>query len=274
MTPPPPPSHRAVPGYMAGRNAGVPYPGVSGADRSLGRRALLLHPEVEGTVPRSEWASAPSWHAPARRAINVLAAVVLLVATAPLMVVIALAVKLTSPGPVLYRQNRIGLDRRRDRPGQPPHPRRQRDLGGRVFQILKFRTMTHRPPSEERQEWAQVDDPRVTPVGRILRDFRLDELPQLFNVLKGDMNLVGPRPEQPEIFSRIRDEIDGYSYRQRVLPGITGLAQVNLNYDQCLDDVRRKVQMDLAYVASESPMEDLRIMARTVPVVLFRKGSQ
>jgi lipopolysaccharide/colanic/teichoic acid biosynthesis glycosyltransferase len=238
------------------------------------RRALLLRPQAEGTVPRSEIATAPRWHAPARRAINVLASLFLIILTAPLMVVIAVAVKLTSPGPVLYRQDRVGLDRRRDVPGAPPHPRRRRDMGGRVFQILKFRTMTHRPPSQEEQVWAQADDPRVTPVGRILRNYRLDELPQLFNVLRGEMNLVGPRPEQPEIFARLREEIDGYQYRQRVLPGITGLAQVNLHYDQCLDDVRRKVRMDLEYVRSESPIEDLRIMARTVPVMLFRKGSQ
>jgi len=237
-------------------------------------RTLVLRPDPQPATPRSELKEVPKWHAMARRGINVMASIILILFTAPLMLVIALAIKLTSPGPVLYRQKRVGLDRRRDAPGALPHPRRQRDLGGRIFEILKFRTMTHRPESNDSQVWAEADDPRVTTVGRFLRTYRLDELPQLFNVLKGDMNLVGPRPEQPEIFRRLRTEIDGYQYRQRVLPGITGLAQVNLHYDQCLEDVRRKVCLDLMYVEKESPLEDLRIMARTVPVVLFGQGSQ
>ncbi|TVP42476.1 MAG: sugar transferase [Gemmatimonadales bacterium] len=238
------------------------------------QQTLVLRPDSLPATPRSELTDVPRWHAVARRGINVVVSLLLILLTAPLMLGIAVAVKLTSRGPVLYRQKRVGLDRRRDEPGAPPHPRRQRDLGGRIFEILKFRTMTHRPESEDSQVWAEADDPRVTKVGRILRRYRLDEIPQLFNVLNGDMNLVGPRPEQPEIFRRLRTEIDGYQYRQRVLPGITGLAQVNLHYDQCLEDVRRKVCLDLMYVEKESPLEDLRIMARTVPVVLFGQGSQ
>jgi lipopolysaccharide/colanic/teichoic acid biosynthesis glycosyltransferase len=112
----------------------------------------------------------------------------------------------------------------------------------------------------------------VTPVGRVLRKYRLDELPQLFNVLKGDMNIVGPRPEQPEIFMKLRDEVERYGDRQRVLPGITGLAQINLHYDMSVDDVRKKVKFDLEYAARQSALEDLRTMVRTVPVVLFRRG--
>src|SRR5690606_22550363 len=108
--------------------------------------------------------------------------------------------------------------------------RRRVDYGGRLFRIYKFRTM--RVSSEERQVWARQNDPRVTPIGRVLRQYRLDELPQLFNVLKGDMNVVGPRPEQPEIALRLREQIDGYTNRHRVPPGITGWAQVNLDYDQ------------------------------------------
>jgi lipopolysaccharide/colanic/teichoic acid biosynthesis glycosyltransferase len=123
------------------------------------------------------------------------------------------------------------------------------------------------------QVWASPDDPRVTRVGRILRQYRLDELPQLWNVLRGDMNFVGPRPEQPEIVLRLNQHIGGYTRRNRVLPGITGWAQVNQHYDQCMDDVRRKLELDLEYIERRSPLMDLRIMARTCPVVLFRRGA-
>jgi lipopolysaccharide/colanic/teichoic acid biosynthesis glycosyltransferase len=265
---------RTLTGKGSRQNPGSTYSSAGLVLPTPRHRTLVLRPEPQPATPRSELNEVPQWHASVRRGINVVASILLIIMTAPLMLVIALAIKLTSRGPVLYRQKRVGLDRRRDEPGAPPHPRRRRDLGGRIFEILKFRTMTHRPESENSQVWAQADDPRVTSVGRVLRRYRLDELPQLFNVLKGDMNLVGPRPEQPEIFRRLRTEIDGYQYRQRVLPGITGLAQVNLHYDQCLEDVRRKVCMDLMYVEKESPLEDLRIMARTVPVVLFGHGSQ
>jgi lipopolysaccharide/colanic/teichoic acid biosynthesis glycosyltransferase len=120
--------------------------------------------------------------------------------------------------------------------------------------------------------WAAPDDPRVTRVGRFLRKYRLDELPQFVNVLKGDMNVVGPRPEQPEIFRSLRAEIERYPERQRLLPGITGWAQIHQAYDQTLDDVRRKLHLDLEYVDRHSPLEDLRILVRTVPVVVLRKG--
>ena len=139
--------------------------------------------------------------------------------------------------------------------------------------MYKFRTMYQRGESEA-QVWAEKDDPRITPLGRILRAFRLDELPQLFNVLMGDMNIVGPRPEQPDIFEDIRGELGRYSRRQRVLPGITGLAQVSLPYDSDIDDVRKKVDLDLQYLRSRSPGEDLRIMAMTMPVMVKRKGSR
>jgi lipopolysaccharide/colanic/teichoic acid biosynthesis glycosyltransferase len=122
--------------------------------------------------------------------------------------------------------------------------------------------------------WAAKNDPRVTPLGRVLRAFRLDELPQLFNILAGDMNLVGPRPEQPAIFNDIRQELSNYRRRQRVLPGITGLAQVSLPYDSDLEDVRKKVDLDLQYLRKRSPGEDFRIMVRTMPVMVGRKGAR
>jgi lipopolysaccharide/colanic/teichoic acid biosynthesis glycosyltransferase len=150
--------------------------------------------------------------------------------------------------------------------------RRRSDRGGKIFTIYKFRTM--RTDGNDGQVWASRDDPRITPVGRFLRAMRLDEIPQLFNVLKGDMNIVGPRPEQPEIFEELSQTVgDHYRERQRVLPGITGLAQVSQGYDSCLDDVRQKVHFDLEYIRRRSAVEDLMIMARTMPIMVFRKGS-
>ena len=205
------------------------------------------------------------------RILNVCVAVVGLVVTAPLMIVIAILIKATSPGPVIFTQPRVGLDRRRPRGPEALTHRRQADRGGRVFTIYKFRTMRPDGPAR-RQVWASKDDPRITLIGRFLRATRLDELPQFFNVLKGDMNIVGPRPEQPEIFADLHQELGRrYRDRQRVLPGITGLAQVKQGYDTDLDGVRRKVALDLEYIGKRSATEDLSIMAKTLPVMVFRK---
>lgn len=206
---------------------------------------------------------------PGRRALNVLVALVGLVLTAPLMLVIAVLVRLTSRGPILYTQTRVGLDRRRDEDGEPDS-RRRRDVGGVPFTIYKFRTMRLH---ESDEVWATEGDSRVTPLGRFLRTYRLDELPQLYNVLRGDMNIVGPRPEQPKIFAALRDQIEHYRKRQQVRPGITGWAQINQHYDRSISDVRRKVEFDLEYVERRSLIEDLNIMARTIPVMIFKRGA-
>jgi lipopolysaccharide/colanic/teichoic acid biosynthesis glycosyltransferase len=205
------------------------------------------------------------------RALNVALALVLLVLAAPLLLLVALAVKLTSPGPALYTQLRVGLDRRA-RDGRLPQDRRGTDFGGRPFTIYKFRSMYLDAERDGRAVWARPGDPRVTPVGRVLRATRLDELPQLFNVLRGDMNLVGPRPERPTIVMELREHIAEYQARHRVKPGLTGLAQVNLAYDATIEDVRQKVHYDLEYVRRQSVWKDLLILAKTVPVVLFRRG--
>jgi lipopolysaccharide/colanic/teichoic acid biosynthesis glycosyltransferase len=205
-----------------------------------------------------------------RRALNVAVAAIGLVVGGPLLLVIAAAIKLTSRGPAIYKQTRVGIDRRR-RFGD--NHRRVRDIGGRPFTIYKFRTMAVGPTRQQAECWAAPDDPRVTPIGRVLRKYRLDELPQLYNVLLGDMNVVGPRPEQPTIFAELRERIPGYAIRQRVHPGITGLAQVSQGYDACLDDVRRKVSFDVEYVARRSPAEDLKIMLKTVPTMAFKRGA-
>jgi len=239
-----------------------------------------------GTVPptRTRSTKQSRWR-PTRdrnvRRLNVLVAAVGIVVTLPFMALIALAVKLTSPGPILYRQPRVGHDRRRGRgaqghlgPSDPDIGRRDDNAGGRIFTIYKFRTMTARSGELGTTDvWARPDDQRITPLGSVLRGHRLDELPQLFNVLLGDMNVVGPRPEQPEIFQRLQDDVEAYRERQRVLPGITGWAQVNHAYDQSLDDVCRKVELDLEYIRRQSPMEDLRIMARTLPVMVGKRGA-
>ncbi|HKS05070.1 MAG TPA: sugar transferase [Gemmatimonadaceae bacterium] len=215
----------------------------------------------------------PSGESIACRALNVAVACVGLALAGPLMLVIAALVKLTSPGPVFYRQVRVGLDRRAGRaPGDAATPD-ERDAGGKPFTILKFRTMQHCDASKERQVWAAPDDPRITPLGSVLRRFRLDELPQLINVLRGDMNVVGPRPEQPQIVQRLRRAVSGYGLRHCVRPGITGLAQTMLGYDQSVDDVRRKVALDLEYVRRRSALHDLSIMLRTPSVMLGRRGA-
>jgi lipopolysaccharide/colanic/teichoic acid biosynthesis glycosyltransferase len=207
-----------------------------------------------------------------RRLLNVICALVVFVVALPLMAMVALLVKLTSPGPVLYRQPRVGLDRRGGVPvSAEVASRRQLDHGGRLFSIYKFRTM-HVAPPDASQCWATRNDPRVTPIGRFLRRYRLDELPQLWNVLRGDMNLVGPRPEQPGIFAQLRGQIPHYDRRQRVLPGITGLAQISQHYDQCLEDVKRKVDFDLEYIRKVSPLQDVKILLGTLPAVVFRRG--
>ena len=206
-----------------------------------------------------------------RRVLNVTVAVVGLILALPLMLLIALAIKLTSPGPVLYTQTRVGVDRRN--PLMPSgNWRRQVDHGGKLFTVYKFRTMVA-DADRSGQVWATPDDPRVTRVGAILRRYRLDEIPQLWNVLRGDMNIVGPRPEQPEIFARLRERIDRYPNRQRVLPGITGLAQVNHHYDRTIEDVRVKLNHDMEYIRRQGVAEDLRIMLRTIPAVLTKKGA-
>jgi lipopolysaccharide/colanic/teichoic acid biosynthesis glycosyltransferase len=204
------------------------------------------------------------------RALNLTVSVVALILTMPIMLLVALAVRLTSRGPVLYTQIRVGVDRRwRSNRGDD---RRSYDYGGRLFKMYKFRTMRVDAEADGRAVWAQKSDPRTTPVGKILRRTRLDELPQLYNVIRGDMNIVGPRPERPTIFAHLRDEIPQYAERQRVKPGITGWAQINQSYDSCIEDVRNKVKYDLEYVKNQSVLQDVRIMSMTLPVMLFRKG--
>lgn len=178
-----------------------------------------------------------------------------LILTLPLLPFVVLAIKLTSPGPVLYRQKRVGKD-------------------GRVFDCYKFRTMRADAEADSGPTWAKDDDPRITRVGRFLRLTRIDEIPQLWNVLKGDMTLVGPRPERPEFVSSLAKEIDHYDLRHSVRPGITGWAQIRYRYANSVDDAREKLRYDLFYIKNLSPGLDLLIFFQTIKTILWRKGAQ
>ncbi len=234
-------------------------PGLPAANGHLRRPAL-----AGNIVQDRSDAATRAW-------VNTLLAIVALVVLSPLMLLIALVVKLTSRGPALYTQTRVGLDRRVPGSGADNH-QRALDLGGKPFTIYKFRTMYLDAERQSGAVWASRDDARITPVGRFLRQYRLDELPQLFNVLRGEMNIVGPRPERPTIFAALTQDIAEYPLRQRAKPGITGLAQINHHYDECLDDVRKKVQYDLEYIQRQGLLEDFKIMLKTIPVVLLRRG--
>ena len=205
------------------------------------------------------------------RVFNCVLAFVLVLISVPVMLLTGLIIRLTSRGPVLYAQTRVGIDRRWTAT-RALHERRREDLGGIPFTIYKFRSMRVDAELNGQAVWAKKDDDRVTNVGRFIRKSRIDELPQLFNVLRGDMNIVGPRPERPSIFVRLREQIQEYPVRQRVKPGITGLAQISNPYDSCLEDVRRKVFFDIEYMRRQSLIEDVRIMALTIPVMVFRIG--
>jgi lipopolysaccharide/colanic/teichoic acid biosynthesis glycosyltransferase len=198
-----------------------------------------------------------------KRIFDVVISLVILLITLPLFPVIALVIMSNSRGPIIYRQLRVG----RSTP-------EQMDL----FYIMKFRTMYVDAEQRSGAVWASKNDPRITPVGRILRKTRLDEIPQLFNVLKGDMSLIGPRPERPDFYQKLEDEIPFFVERTYgVLPGITGLAQVNQGYDSCIEDVRKKVAFDHSYALSLDSYQgwittDISIMTRTLVVMIDGRG--
>lgn len=204
-------------------------------------------------------------------AANVMIATLAVICLAPLLAAVALLVKITSSGPVIYSQVRVGVDRRYNR--KSSYDRRAYDHGGKPFTIFKFRTMRVDAKADGRAVWASTSDPRVTIVGNMLRRTRLDERPQLLNVIRGDMNIVGPRPERPAIFADLGQSIPQYPMRQRVKPGITGWAQINQPYDACVEDVRRKVELDLDYMKRQSLLHYLQIVTMTLPVMIFRRGS-
>lgn len=190
-----------------------------------------------------------------KRSADVVLSLFGIILTLPVLPFIALGIKLTSPGPVLFRQVRVGQ-------------------GDRPFVLLKFRTMGVDAEKTTGAVWAQKDDPRVTKFGKFLRISRLDEIPQLYNVLKGDMSLIGPRPERPEFVGRLKEIIPYYSERHFVKPGVTGWAQVKYAYGASVDDAIEKLRYDLYYIKNMSLHLDVFIVLETVKVMLFGRGSR
>lgn len=228
-------------------------PTVESAKASKQKPALYLASQrvttekLEKTLPRAEVRVF-------KRIFDVALASTLLVLTAPLLVMVALAVRLSSKGPIVLKQIRL-------------------TDGGRKFAMYKFRSMTVDAETHSGPVMAQKNDVRVTRVGKILRTTRLDELPQLINVIRGDMSLVGPRPERPEIAAQLRNELPHFDRRLEVKAGLTGLAQVKMGYSSCTDSYRRKLALDRLYVRHQSFALDLWIAVRTIWVMVTGRGA-
>lgn len=190
-----------------------------------------------------------------KRVFDLTASMILLVATFPVMLVTALCIFIEDGAPILFRQERVGK-------------------GGRTFMVLKFRSMGNDAEKEGKPQWAAANDPRTTRVGRIIRKLRIDELPQIFNVLKGEMSFVGPRPERPYFVDQLSVKIPYYNTRHSIKPGITGWAQVRYQYGSSVGDAVEKLQYDLYYVKNNSLFLDIIIMIDTVQVVLLGKGGR
>jgi exopolysaccharide biosynthesis polyprenyl glycosylphosphotransferase len=219
-----------------------PFESLIGRMRYRWVRDLPLIEVVRETEWRINW--------PLKRLLDLSAGALLALALSPVMAVCALAVRLTSPGDVLYRQQRIGR-------------------GQKLFMLYKFRTMRPDAEAASGEVLAQPEDPRLTPIGALLRRYRLDEFPQLFNVLQGTMSLVGPRPERPGFVQRYLEEVPGYAERFSLAPGLTGLAQVNGDY---YSSPQNKLRYDLAYMANWTLWLDVSILLRTVKIVLTSRG--
>ena len=190
-----------------------------------------------------------------KRLFDIAASLIVLVVGLPLMIVAGIAVKLDSRGPVFYRQSRVGLF-------------------GETYDIVKIRSMRTDAEAEGKALWASANDPRITRVGRIIRTLRIDELPQLWCVLKGDMSFVGPRPERPSFVAELQQQLPYYAERHMVKPGLTGWAQINYPYGASVEDARVKLEYDLYYAKNYSPFLDLLILLQTVRVVLWPEGAR
>ncbi len=216
-----------------------------------------------------------------KRLLDVVASTIALVLLSPVLIAASLAVKFSSRGSVLFRQERIGVNRRLDKRrrsnlylGQDRRGKDRRVMVnyGKTFTMYKFRTMVA-DAEKGRPVWAQKNDARITRVGAILRRTRIDELPQFVNVLRGDMSIVGPRPERAYFIAKIDKDLPEFKSRLRTKPGITGLAQVELGYTNTVDGMNKKLGFDLEYIRNLTPIEDLRILYRTVSVVITGKGA-
>lgn len=195
----------------------------------------------------------PEWERKLKRVFDIFISSFVLIVSLPVNIIIAAAIKLDSPGTVFFTQDRCGQD-------------------GKIFKMIKFRSMFSDAEKKSGPVWSQKDDPRVTRVGKILRKIRLDEIPQMLNVLLGEMSMVGPRPERPYFVEKFTEQIPYYKRRLKVRPGITGWAQVKHKYDESIEDVKTKLRYDLFYIENMSLRMDFKILVRTVFVVMFGKG--
>ena len=217
-----------------------------------------------------------------KRSIDLIGAVVGLLLTFPLYIILPILIRLDSLGPVFYSQLRVGINRRkRDRryyqrsdvTERRIRDRRRQNCQGKPFHVIKFRTMVHNAEKKCGPVWATENDSRITRLGRVLRKTRLDEIPQFIIVLRGDMSLVGPRPERPDFVQHLSEKVKDYNGRLAVKPGLTGLAQVENGYDTSLASVAQKVNLDLEYIQHWSLWTDIRILFKTVVVVFTGKGA-
>ncbi|HEU0067065.1 MAG TPA: TIGR03013 family XrtA/PEP-CTERM system glycosyltransferase [Sphingomonas sp.] len=237
--------------------------------RTTGVRVCDLSTFLERETGRVDLNSAsPSWlffsdgfaagrlvSSGAKRAFDIVASLLLLLLTLPVVISTAIAIKLESPGPAFYRQRRVGLN-------------------GLGFDIVKLRSMRDDAEVAGTAVWAAEDDPRITRIGRLIRKVRIDELPQCWTVLKGEMSFVGPRPERPQFVQQLEDHVPYYAERHVVKPGITGWAQINYPYGASIEDARHKLEYDLYYAKNYSPFLDLLILLQTLRVVLWPRGAR
>ena len=254
----------AVPGTLSretlevlleARTHGVPVTDIIEPYEALTGRVPVNHISQEWLAFASGFLPTRRFEAKLKRLMDVAFSLTLLALFVPVGLVVALLVRLDSPGPLFHRQRRVGAN-------------------SRVFEIVKFRTMRADAERATGAVWATKNDARITRVGKWLRLSRLDEFPQLLNVLRGDMSLVGPRPERPEFVRLLAERVPYYELRHLVKPGITGWAQIRYPYASSVEDARIKLEYDLYYLRHRTPLFDLRIMAKTISVLLFAQGSR
>jgi exopolysaccharide biosynthesis polyprenyl glycosylphosphotransferase len=195
----------------------------------------------------------PEWEKKLKRILDIVVSLLILIISFPIILIASLAIKLDSKGPIFFKQERCGMN-------------------NKSFRIIKFRSMQHDAEKITGPVWSQKGDPRITKVGNIIRKLRIDEIPQMYNVLRGEMSLVGPRPERPFFVEKLSEQIPYYKRRLKVRPGITGWAQVKHKYDESIEDVKIKLRYDLFYIENMSLRMDFKILFRTVFVVLFARG--
>lgn len=218
-----------------------------------------------------------------KRGMDIFGALAGLVLTSPLWIILPILIKLDSKGSVFYTQSRVGINRREqdrrlcqkvDTDDNRRRDRRRENYHGQTFKVIKFRTMVSDAEKKSGPVWATKNDKRVTRLGNFLRKTRMDEIPQFLNILKGDMSMVGPRPERQVFVADLSGKVDNYVRRLEIKPGLTGLAQITNGYDSSISSVADKVRHDIEYIDNWSIWSDIKIILKTVVVVFTRKGAQ